>query len=162
MCELCCMHACPLCSHKLQYELPATSVTWCQRFKARIGRRPSSVNFSLKSFGFGWIVLNDLVESSWRSNFGPFFHLEAFFSKTEITFALRHVASQWGYCWTAKRWIWLNRSKGNFARSESSENVKFLYFSTFWQFYQKRSDNCFCLYSFLLMVLIICQEIWLN
>ena len=39
-----------------------------------------------------------------------------------ITFSLFcHEASQGGCWWTAKRWIWLNNSKGQFSRSERSK-----------------------------------------
>ena len=59
-----------------------------------------------------------------------------------ITFSLFcHEASQGGCWWIAKRWIWLNHSKGHFSRFERLKKVKFGCFATFCQFSQKRFDN---------------------
>ena len=92
--------------------------------------------------------------------FGPFFTwMQFFFKICVITFSIfRHEASQW--C-TDKSWRWLNRTKCNFLRSKGSEEVQFCNFLTIFSKTVWNLSLLLCVYSFLLMILIICQELGL-
>ena len=133
--------------------------------------RPSSVgvNFSLKRLisqkwpdnflGFFrkvpiYCKHMDLVDfyRSERSNLAHFSLGGNFLKHDFITFSLFwHEAFQWGYWWTAERWIWLNHSKGNFDRYEKSQ----IRIDTF---------SLFCVYSFVGMIIwsTVKRWIWFN